>query len=133
MSASERRRHFSPAGLPPPPGNYHHGVISSLPGRVLTLSGQLAIGLDGSVPDGIEAQTQRVFDAIDTCLREAEMSRADIVRLLVFLLDPADRPGYMAVRDRWVAEPAPASTLVFISALADPRCLIEVEATAIAS
>jgi 2-iminobutanoate/2-iminopropanoate deaminase len=38
----------------------------------------------------------------------------------------------MAVRDRWVATPAPASTLLFISALARPEFRVEVEAVAAA-
>ena len=36
----------------------------------------------------------------------------------------------MAVRDRFVGSPPTASTLVVISALADPRYRIEVEAVA---
>jgi enamine deaminase RidA (YjgF/YER057c/UK114 family) len=36
----------------------------------------------------------------------------------------------MTVRDRFVGSPPPASTLLVISALADPRYRIEIEAVA---
>ena len=58
------------------------------------------------------------------------MDPADLVRLTTYLIDVRDRAGYMAARDRFVGSPPPASTLVVISALADPRYRIEVEAVA---
>ena len=58
------------------------------------------------------------------------MNRSHVVRLTTFLLDPEHRAPFMAVRDGWVEAPAPASTLVFISALARPEFLVEVETIA---
>ena len=61
---------------------------------------------------------------------ERWLSPADLVRLTTYLLDPNDRSGYMAARDRFVGSPPPASTLLIVAALADPRYRIEVEAVA---
>jgi enamine deaminase RidA (YjgF/YER057c/UK114 family) len=58
------------------------------------------------------------------------MAPSDLVRLTTYLIDPRDRADYMAVRDRFVGSPPPASTLVAVAALADPRYRIEVEAVA---
>ena len=58
------------------------------------------------------------------------MGRAAVARLTVFLTDAADREDYMAVRDRWVADPPPASTLLIVKALALPACKVEIEAIA---
>jgi enamine deaminase RidA (YjgF/YER057c/UK114 family) len=59
---------------------------------------------------------------------------ADIVKLNIFLVaevDQADVPKLRAVRDRHVnVEQPPASTLVFVSRLARPSWLIEIEAVA---
>jgi 2-iminobutanoate/2-iminopropanoate deaminase len=38
----------------------------------------------------------------------------------------------MRVRDAWVADPPPASTLLIVKALALPACKIEIEAVAAA-
>jgi 2-iminobutanoate/2-iminopropanoate deaminase len=114
----------------PPYGRYHHGMAVDGAGRLLFLSGQLGLAPDGSVPAGVTAQSEQVFANIDALLHEAGFSRTNLVRLTTFLVDPADRTAFMAVRDRWVEPPAPASTLVFISALARPEFVVEVEAIA---
>ena len=54
------------------------------------------------------------------------------MRLNTYLTDPADLRSYMAVRDRYVGEPPPASTLLVVKALARPRFKIEIEAVAAA-
>jgi 2-iminobutanoate/2-iminopropanoate deaminase len=114
----------------PPYGRYHHGIALDGASRLLFLSGQLGIGLDGTIPQGVTAQAEQIFANIDTLLAEAGMTRGNVVRLSTFLIDPADRGAYMEVRDRWVESPAPASTLLFISALARPEFRIEIEAIA---
>lgn len=115
-----------------PYGRYHHGIALEGAGRLLFLSGQLGIALDGSIPEGVAAQTEQAFANIDALLAEAGMNRGHIVRLTTYLLDPEARLPFMAVRDRWVNDPAPASTLLFISALARPEFLVEIEAIAAA-
>lgn len=117
-------------GIFPPFGRYHHGMEVTGAERLLFLSGQLPFTLEGKVPAGMTAQAELVFANIDTLLNEAGMRRINIVRLTTFLLDPAHRGPYMDVRDRWVEAPAPASTLLFVSGLAHPDALIEIEAIA---
>ena len=57
---------------------------------------------------------------------------SQIVRLTVFLTEAEYRHGYMRVRDAWVADPPPASTLIIVKALALPACKVEIEAIAAA-
>ena len=54
-----------------------------------------------------------------------------MVKLTTYLIEPDDRLAYMAIRDVWVVEPAPASTLIFIKALAIPAFRVEIEAIAV--
>ena len=124
------RRHFSPDGLKPPFGRYHHAVEILRPERWLVLSGQLGMRGDGSVPDDPGEQAALAFAAIDACLEEAGMGRGDVVRLSVYLTEAEYRAAYMRVRDAWVADPPPASTLVVVKALALPALKVEVEAVA---
>jgi enamine deaminase RidA (YjgF/YER057c/UK114 family) len=58
------------------------------------------------------------------------MDAGDLVRLNTYLTDPNDRAGYMAMRDRHVAAPPPASTLLVVRALARPEFKIEIGAVA---
>lgn len=126
-----QRRAITPASIRPPFGRYNHAVLTPGPPPMLHLAGQLGIAPDGRVPEGVAAQTAQAFANIDAILAEAGLGRRHVVRLTTYLLEPADRPAYMAVRDAWVAEPAPASTLLFIKALAQPELLVEIEAIAV--
>jgi 2-iminobutanoate/2-iminopropanoate deaminase len=121
---------ITPAALHPPAANYSHATGVPPNARWLYLSGQVGIAPDGTIPEDTTAQAELCFANIAAILHEAGMAPLDLVRLTTYLLDPRDRAGYMAVRDRFVGSPPPASTLVVISALADPRYRIEVEAVA---
>ena len=125
-------RAFTPASVHAGFGRYHQAVEVPSGYRMLFLSGLLGVHVDGTVADGCAAQVAVILDAIDACLADAGMSRSSLVQLRAYLVDPEDRPVYMAMRDRWVVTPAPASTLLFVKALADPAFRVEVEAVAAA-
>ena len=124
------RRHHSPRELRPPFGRYSHAVSLEAPQKLLVVSGQLAMRPDGSVPEDAGEQTAAVLAAIDACLAEAGMERADVLRLSAYITEPEYREAYMRVRDAWVADPPPASTLLVVKALALPACKVEIEAIA---
>jgi 2-iminobutanoate/2-iminopropanoate deaminase len=55
----------------------------------------------------------------------------DIVKVTVFITDMGLYDEIHKVRRRYFDEPFPASSMVEISALIDPRLLIEIEAVAV--
>ena len=122
----------TPAGIRPPFGRYHHVVEVDGASRLLFMSGQLGIRPDGSIPEDAAAQAEQVFADIDACLQATGFAGRHVVRLSVFLTEADYRLDYMRVRDAWVADPPPASTLVIVKALALPACKVEVEAVAAA-
>jgi enamine deaminase RidA (YjgF/YER057c/UK114 family) len=124
------RRSFSPGAIRPPFGRYSHAVSLEAPQKLLVVSGQLAVRPDGSVPENAGEQTAVVLAAIDACLAEAGLDRADVLRLSAYITEPEYREPYMRVRDAWVADPPPASTLLVVKALALPACKVEIEAIA---
>ena len=125
-------RHLSPTGIRPPFGRYHHLVEANGAARLLFLSGQLGIRPDGTVPEEVTVQAAQAFANIDACLVAADFTRAQVLRLSVYLTEAEYRLGYMQIRDAWVADPPPASTLVVVKALALPACKVEIEAVAAA-
>jgi enamine deaminase RidA (YjgF/YER057c/UK114 family) len=98
--------------------------------RLVFVAGQLGIGADGEAPESAEAQAELCFAAIRAILAEAGMGMADIVRLNAYVTDRAYLPDYMRVRDRHVATPPPASTLVIVSGFARPEFKVEIECVA---
>jgi enamine deaminase RidA (YjgF/YER057c/UK114 family) len=123
-------RRITPASIHPPFAHYCHATEAPEGARWLWLSGQLGIAPDGSVPEDVAGQAALCFDNILAILAAAGMGAADLVRLTTYLTDPGDRAAYMAVRDRYVATPPPASTLLVVQALARPQFRIEIEAVA---
>jgi enamine deaminase RidA (YjgF/YER057c/UK114 family) len=123
-------RHFIPADIRKPFARYSHAVEIPAGARLLLISGQLGIGIDDVVPEGAEEQADLCFRAIAACLAEAGMAPRDIVRLNAYVTDRAHLPAYMAARDRFIADPPPASTLMIVSGFAREVFKVEVEALA---
>lgn len=121
---------ITPAAIFPPAANYSHATEVPPNARWLYLSGQVGVAPDGKIPDDTAAQAELCFANIQAILGEAGMAPAHLIRLTTYLTDVRDRGEYMAARDRFVGSPPPASTLLVISALADPRYRIEIEAVA---
>jgi enamine deaminase RidA (YjgF/YER057c/UK114 family) len=123
-------RHLVPKNIRAPFARYSHAV--EIPGgaRWLVCSGQLGISTTDQIPETAEAQAVLCFEAIGACLAEARMAFADIVRLNAYVTDRAHMAPYMAVRDRFVTQPPPASTLMIVSGFTRPEFMVEVEAIA---
>jgi enamine deaminase RidA (YjgF/YER057c/UK114 family) len=120
----------TPASIPAPLANYSHATLVPPHARWLYLSGQLGVAADGHIPEHVAGQAELCFESILAILAAGGMGPADLVRLNTYLVDPGDLPAYMAVRDRYVAMPPPASTLLVVQALARPQFRIEIEAIA---
>jgi enamine deaminase RidA (YjgF/YER057c/UK114 family) len=121
---------ITPAGMHPPAAHYSHATAVPPNARWLYLAGQVGVAPDGTIPDDAAAQAELCFANIEAVLRAAGMAPDDLVRLTTYLTDVRDRGAYSAVRERFVGSPPPASTLVVVAGLANPRYRIEIEAVA---
>lgn len=126
-------RPITPGTLRPPFARYSHAVEVSAGARLVLVSGQLGIAPDDTIPDSVEAQTELIFDSIEKILAEARMGLADIVRLNAYVTAREHMAGYMAVRDRRVATPPPASTLMIVTGFTREAFKVEIEVIAAAS
>jgi 2-iminobutanoate/2-iminopropanoate deaminase len=66
-------------------------------GDVLYLSGQIGVGADGSLPDGIEPQARQAMDNVGAVLAEAGLGFRDVFYCLVMLADMADWEAFNRV------------------------------------
>ncbi len=124
--------HLTPDAIRPPFANYAHAVEIPAGHRLLVASGQLGIGPDEAVPEDAEAQADLCFSNIAAILAEAGMGPADVVRINAFVVGRENLAGYMRARDRFVADPPPASTLILVSGFAREAFKVEVEVLAAA-
>ena len=123
-------RHLVPPAIRRPFARYSHAVEIPAGARLLVVSGQLGISPDDVIPEDAEAQAALCLAAIEACLIEAGMARGDIVRLNAYVTDRAHMPGYMAARDRFIADPPPASTLMIVGGFTRAEFKVEIEVLA---
>jgi enamine deaminase RidA (YjgF/YER057c/UK114 family) len=121
----------NPATVRAPTG-YTHAIEIRNPERWLIISGQVGMAPDGSIPDSGEAQIAQAFANLRAVLEANGMTPANIVKTTVFLTDRGLLQAYRSTRGAVFGDHAPASTLLFISGLADPRFVVEIEAEAVA-
>lgn len=120
----------SSPGVAAPRGHYSPALLIDPGKQWLVLSGQVAVALDGKIPEGIEAQTRLVWQNIKHLLGAANMSVGDIVKVTSYLTSTDHLPGFNAARARILGEHKPASTLLIVSGLAQPQFLVEIEVIA---
>ncbi|MEP9388526.1 RidA family protein [Mesorhizobium sp. KR9-304] len=121
---------LTPKSLRPPFAKYSHGVEVPAGRRLVVCSGQLGVGPDDSIPEDAAAQAEICFANIEAVLAEAGLGLKNLVRINAFVTDRAYMKPYMTVRDRVVADPPPASTLMIVSGFTRPEFKVEIEVIA---
>jgi enamine deaminase RidA (YjgF/YER057c/UK114 family) len=97
--------------------------------RVL-VSGTGPVMPDGGCPQSTVEQARRCWEIVLAALAEAGASASDVVRTRTLLTPAADADGAMAAHGEVFADVRPASTMLVVHALLDPRWTVEVEAEA---
>ena len=102
-------------------------------GDTFYIAGQIALDVDGNLvgKGDIEAQVHQAYANLQAILDELGGSLDDIVKMTTYLTDRSQLDAFRRVRDRFFSDPFPPNTLLFISGLAHPDYLIEVEAVAV--
>jgi len=126
------RRVINPPSLPPPRG-YSHVVIAP-PGRLISISGQVAVDSLGRVVGAGDFRSQcvQVFENLGRALRSARASWSDVVATNMYVTDLGQLDVLREVRARYLpADGPPASTLVRVAGLVRPELMIEVAVEAV--
>ncbi len=100
---------------------------------ILFISGQVdydAKGLPGH-PGDFVGQARATFSALKAQVEAAGGTMASIVKINSYLVDIRHRADMAAIREEFFGKKGPASTLIGVTALAQPGWLIEVEAIAV--
>ena len=107
---------------------YSRAVVA---GSRIHVSGTCAAMPGGAPPPAAAAaQARRCWEIIGAALAEAGATLADVVRVRVYLTRLEDFAGVGQVHGELLGEIRPANTTVVVSALVDPRFLVEIEAEA---
>ena len=110
-------------------------AVSVSDARLVFISGQVSYDSDGVVvgKGDIRAQSVRVFQALELCLRSSGATWSDVVKMNGYMVgvNAKSLSAYREVRSRYLAaDQLPASTLVGVERLAHEDLLLEVEVVA---
>jgi enamine deaminase RidA (YjgF/YER057c/UK114 family) len=95
------------------------------------VSGTAPVFPDGFCPDDVRSQTRRCLEIIATALADAGADLRHVVRTRIFITSAADADAVGDVHGDVFGHIRPASTMVVVSALLDPKWKVEIEAEAI--
>jgi enamine deaminase RidA (YjgF/YER057c/UK114 family) len=101
-------------------------------GRHVFVAGTCAVVPEGGEPPAeAYGQARRCLEIIATALREAGAGPEHVVRTRTFLLDVKDADEVGRAHGELFGQVRPASTMIVVSGLLDPRWLVEIEADAL--
>ena len=123
---------YAARGVYDPPA-YSQAVKVTGAETILFIAGQVAYDEKGGAahPGDFKAQARAVLRAVKAQVEAGGGTMANIVKVNTYVTDMRYRPDYAKLRAEFFGPKAPASTMVAITALADPDFLIEIEAVAV--
>lgn len=111
-----------------PVSHYCHSVRA---GNLVWVSGIVGETADGHIPESTVEQFDIALAAMDACLRAAGGAAHTVTKVQIFMTDISERAAINPARIAYFGEHRPASTLVEVSALVDPRMKVEIECMAV--
>lgn len=123
---------YKPEGVSDPYGTYVHGIEPPIGSRLVFLSGQIPVALDGSVPSTMEEQATICWQNIEGILKAAGLGIGNLVRTTQYLTNASLYPEANAVRAKFLGDHRTASVAITVPALIEPNWLIEIDAIAAA-
>jgi enamine deaminase RidA (YjgF/YER057c/UK114 family) len=128
---SHHRELLNPPDLHPAPGFSHVAVARG--GRSVHFAGQLGIGQDFSLlAEDLHGQTVAAMRNLKAAMDAAGVGWDDIVRRTIYTTQPTEYETVTRAIDEVTGGAEhPAQTIVGITGLAVPGCVIEIECTAV--
>jgi enamine deaminase RidA (YjgF/YER057c/UK114 family) len=125
------RELLNPPDLHPTPGFSHVAIAEGT--KVVHFAGQLGIGPDFSLlAEDLHGQTAAAMRNLKVAMDAAGVDWGDIVRRTIYTTEPtAYETITRAIDEVTGGAEHPAQTIVGITGLAVPGCLIEIECTAV--
>ena len=100
-------------------------------GSTIAVSGTAPVWPDGSVDPDPAVQARRCWEIMLAALEELGGSVTDVIRTRQYVVDPAYADAVGAVHGEIFGDVRPASTMVVVAGLLDPRWKLEMELDAV--
>jgi enamine deaminase RidA (YjgF/YER057c/UK114 family) len=100
-------------------------------GSTVVVSGTAPVWPDGHVDPDPAVQARRCWEIVVAALEEVGAGVTDVVRTRQYVVDASVADAVGGVHGQVFGAVRPASTMVVVSGLLDPRWVVEVEADAV--
>ena len=113
------------------------GALVETGADMLILGGTVGIDADGNVPATFEEQLEQTFRNVAATLAEAGMTPMDLASLTIYVVESQEaiEQAYVSqifgIHDRVLGETQRVGAAVYVSALARPEFLVEVQGIAV--
>jgi 2-iminobutanoate/2-iminopropanoate deaminase len=114
-------------------GAYSHGyVIETGDTKLIFTTGQIALDKNGNVlyPGDPVKQAEYIYESLNKILAEAGATLDDAVKTTVYIKNMSDFAKISAVRNKFLKNSEPVSTLVEVSNFVKEGCVVEIEVLA---
>jgi len=126
--------YINPDGLPKNPA-FTNVIVVTGQVKTIYIGGQDAVNASGTIvgKDDIKKQTEQVLANLQTALRAGGAELEHVVKWNLYVVQGQPlQPGFEAFQQFWGRRPnPPAITSMFVSGLANPDFLIEMDAIAV--
>jgi len=115
-------------------GAYSHGYTVEIGDtKIIFTTGQIALDKDGNVmfPGDPARQAEFIYESLNKILSEAGASLDDVVKTTVYVKNMSDFAKISAVRNKYLKNSEPVSTLVEVNNFVKEGCLLEIEVIAV--
>jgi enamine deaminase RidA (YjgF/YER057c/UK114 family) len=127
-------QHINPDGLHKNPA-YSQAIVVSGMAKTVYVGGQDAVDASGAVvgKGDLKAQTEQVFKNLQTALEAGGAKLENVVKWNIYVVEGQPiGPGFEVFRRVWGNRPnPPVITTVYVSKLASPDFLVEIDAVAV--
>lgn len=120
----------NPKNIHQPVAPYVHQIEVTGPQRWLTLSGQIGMEEDGTIPEDPLAQMKLALENIRKNLESANMEIQDLTKITLYLVGDINADQRKQIINDFLGDYLPCMTLMYVVALAAPSIKVEIDAWA---
>ncbi len=123
---------INPTTMKQPTKAYSNGIFVPRGADFLFVTGQVAQDSEGKVvaPYNMEGQARFIFGQIEKILTAAGMTFDDVVKATIFVVDMTKSSCISSIRDEFFKNSKPASSMIGVTGLVKPDCVVEIEVIA---
>lgn len=123
---------INPTTMKQPTKAYSNGIFVPRDADLLFVTGQISQDSEGKVvaPYDLAEQTRFVFGQIEKILNASGMTFDDVIKATIFVVDMAKSSCISPIRDEFFKNSKPASSMIGVTGLVKPECVVEIEVVA---